>query len=132
MDGDKVVSPGCKIFPAHFWVTPQDKLNIALENIKLELQEQSKVLKKSGKLLEAQRLTQRTNYDLEMLRETGYCHGVENYSGHLEFRKPGQAPYTLLEYYPKDLLIFVDESHMTLPQLRAMAVQDRARKETLI
>jgi len=132
LDGDKVVSPGCKIFPAHFWVTPQDKLNIALENIKLELQEQSKVLKKSGKLLEAQRLTQRTNYDLEMLRETGYCHGVENYSGHLEFRKPGQAPYTLLEYYPKDLLIFVDESHMTLPQLRAMAVQDRARKETLI
>lgn len=132
MKGDKIISPGCRIFPAHFWVTPQDKLNIALENIKLELQEQLGKLKKSGKLEEAKRLEQRTNYDLEMLKETGYCHGIENYSSHLEFRKSGQAPYALLEYYPKDFLVFVDESHMTLPQLHAMAVQDRARKDTLI
>lgn len=132
MDGDKIISPGCRIFPAHFWVTPQNKLGIAIENIKLELQEQLKILKKGGKLLEAQRLEQRTNYDLEMLKETGYCHGVENYSGHLEFRKPGQAPYTLMEYYPDDFLVFIDESHMTLPQLHAMAVQDKIRKDTLI
>ncbi|MBI2626487.1 MAG: excinuclease ABC subunit UvrB [Candidatus Nealsonbacteria bacterium] len=132
LDGDKIISPDCRIFPAHFWVAPQDKLNIALENIKLELQGRLKALKKSGKLLEAQRLEQRTNYDMEMLKENGYCHGVENYSGHLEFRKPGQAPYALLEYYPKDFLVFIDESHMTLPQLHAMAVQDRARKDVLI
>ena len=104
------------IFPAHFWVTPRDKLDIAFENIGLELQEQLKKLKKSGKLSEAQRLEQRTNYDIEMLRETGYCHGIENYSSHLEFREPGQAPYTLLDYYQRDFLVFIDESHMTLPQ----------------
>jgi excinuclease ABC subunit B len=137
-----------QIFPAHFWVTPQEKLNIAIENIKLELEEQLKKLKKQKKLLEAQRLEQRTNYDLEMMRETGYCHGIENYSRHLEFRKPGEAPYTLIDYYlhpvksagggakqfnrARDFLIFVDESHMTIPQLHAMANQDRARKETLI
>jgi len=121
-----------KIFPAHFWVTPQEKLTLSIENIKLELQEQLKKLKKEKKLLEAQRLEQRTNYDLEMLKETGYCHGVENYSRHLEFRKPGQAPYTLIEYFQKNFLIFIDESHMTIPQLRAMANQDRARKKTLI
>ncbi len=121
-----------RLFPAHFWVTPQEKLNIAIENIKLELEEQLKRLKKQKKLLEAQRLEQRTNYDLEMLKETGYCHGIENYSRHLEFRKPGEAPYTLINYYPEDFLVFIDESHMTLPQLHAMANQDRARKETLI
>ena len=143
-----------KIFPAHFWVTPQEELNIAIENIKLELQGRLKELKKQKKpstraklgaglvphrnevsgagLLEARRLEQRTNYDLEMMKETGYCHGIENYSRHLEFRKPGEPPYTLLNYFPKDFLIFIDESHMTLPQLHAMANQDRARKETLI
>jgi len=121
-----------RLYPAHFWVTPQEKLGIAIENIKLELQEQLKKLKKQKKLLEAQRLEKRTNYDLEMLKETGYCYGIENYSRHLEFRKPGQAPFTLMEYFPKDFLIFIDESHMTLPQLQAMANQDRARKETLI
>lgn len=88
-----------RLFPAHFWVTPQDKLEIAIENIKLELQEQLKKLKKQKKLVEAQRLEQRTNYDLEMLRETGYCHGIENYSRHLEFRKPDEAPFTLLDYF---------------------------------
>jgi len=121
-----------KLYPAHFWVTPQEKLGIAIENIKLELQEQLKKLKKQKKLLETQRLEQRTNYDLEMLKETGYCHGIENYSRHLEFRKPGEAPYALVDYFPEDFLIFIDESHMTLPQLHAMANQDRARKETLI
>jgi len=121
-----------KLYPAHFWTTPQDKIKIALENIKLELQERLKVLKKQKKLIEAQRLEQRTNYDLEMIEETGYCHGIENYSRHLEFRKEGQAPFTLLDYYGSEFLVFIDESHLTLPQLRAMATQDRARKKTLI
>ncbi|RLC39793.1 MAG: excinuclease ABC subunit B [Candidatus Nealsonbacteria bacterium] len=121
-----------KLYPAQFWVTPQEKLNIAIENIKLELQERLRELKKQRKLLEAQRLAQRTNYDLEMLRETGYCHGIENYSRHLEFREPGEPPFTLLDYFPKDFLIFIDESHMTVPQLHAMYNTDRSRKETLI
>jgi len=150
----KLLTTNYRLFPAHFWVTPQEKLKIAIENIKLELQERLKELRGQKKpstraklgaglvphrneisgagLLEAQRLEQRTNYDLEMLRETGYCHGVENYSRHLEFRKPGEAPYTLTDYFPDDFLIFVDESHMTIPQLHAMANQDRVRKETLI
>jgi len=139
----KVYSLKFKVFPAHFWVTPQEKLEIAMENIKLELEEQLKKLRKRKKILEAQRLEQRTNYDLEMLRETGFCHGIENYSRHLEFRKPGEAPFTLLDYFGcsqhsdinsrhSDYIIFIDESHMTLPQLHAMANQDRARKETLI
>ena len=121
-----------RLFPAKFWIAPENRLAIAIENIKLELREQADGLKKQKNLLEAQRLEQRTNYDIEMLREMGYCHGIENYSSHLEFRKPGQAPYALLDYFPKDFLVFVDESHMTLPQLNAMAVQDRARKKTLI
>ena len=144
----KLLTTNYRLYPAHFWVTPQEKLNIAIENIKLELEEQLKKLKKQKRLLEAQRLEQRTNYDLEMMRETGYCHGIENYSRHLEFRKPGEAPYALIDYYlhpvksaeggakqfngARDFLIFVDESHMTIPQLHAMANQDRARKETLI
>jgi len=121
-----------KVFPAHFWVTPQEKINIAVENIKLELRERLKELEKQNKLLEAQRLKQRTNYDLEMLKETGWCHGIENYSRHLEFRKPGEPPYTLIDYYPKDFLIFIDESHMTIPQIKGMYNGDKARKETLI
>ena len=120
------------LYPAHFWVTPQEKLNVAIENIKLELQEQLKKLKKEKKLLETQRLEQRTNYDLEMLKETGFCHGIENYSRHLEFRKPGKSPFVLLDYFPRDFLVIIDESHMTLPQLHAMANQDKARKKTLI
>ena len=121
-----------KIFPAHFWLGPQDKLNISLANIKSELQGQLKKLTKQKKLVEAQRLESKTNYDLEMLQETGFCHGIENYSRHLEFRKPKEPPYTLIDYFPKDLLIFIDESHMTLPQIQAMANQDKARKKTLI
>ncbi len=121
-----------KLFPAHFWVTPQEKLNIAIENIRLELQEHLKNLKKQKKLVEWQRLSQRTNYDLEMMKETGFCHGIENYSRHLEFRKPGDPPYALINYYANDFLVFIDESHITISQLRAMAVQDKIRKKTLI
>ena len=127
-----VIRRGIKIYPAQFWVTPQEKLNIAIENIKGEFQERLKELKKQNKLLEAQRLEQRTNYDLEMLKETGYCHGIENYSRHLEFREPGEAPFTLLDYFPEDFLVFIDESHMTVPQLHAMYNTDRSRKEVLI
>lgn len=127
----KILNTKYQLYPAHFWVTPQEKLKIALENIKLELQERVKELKKQKKFLEAQRLKQRTNYDLEMIEETGYCHGIENYSRHLEFRRPGEPPFTLLDYFKEDPLIFIDESHLTIPQLRAMANQDRARKENL-
>jgi len=128
----KILDGSYRLYPAHFWVTPQEKLDIALENIRLELQEQLEKFKEEKKLLEAQRLEQRTNYDLEMLRETGFCHGIENYSRHLEFREPGKPPFVLLDYFPKDLLIIIDESHMTIPQLQAMSNQDRVRKKTLI
>ncbi len=121
-----------RFFPAKFWVTPQDKLNIAMENIRLELLERLSALRKQNTLIEAQRLEQRTNYDLELIQESGYCHGIENYSRHLEFRNAGDPPYTLLEYLGKDFLLLVDESHLTLPQIRAMAVQDRARKQALV
>lgn len=128
----KILNTKYLLYPAHFWVTPQERLKIALENIRLELQERLRELKKKKKFLEAQRLEQRTNYDLEMIEETGYCHGIENYSRHLEFRKPGEPPFTLLDYFQQDPLIFIDESHLTVPQLRAMANQDRSRKEALI
>ena len=125
-----------KVFPAVFWVAPQDKINVAVENIKLELQERLKNLKKQKKLLETERLEQKTNYDLEMLKESGWCHGIENYSRHLEFRKPGQAPFSLVDYFdyfnPKGYLMFIDESHISIPQIRAMSVQDKIRKETLV
>ena len=125
-----------KLFPATFWVAPQSKINIAIENIKLELQERLAVLNKEKKLLEAERLEQRTNYHLELLKETGSCHGIENYSSHLEFRKPGSAPFSLVDYFSyfnKDgSLMFIDESHISVSQIRAMSVQDRIRKETLI
>ena len=128
----KLLNTRYHLYPAHFWVTPQDKLNIAIENIKLELQERLKDLRSAKKILEAHRLDQKTNYDLEMLKESGYCHGIENYSRHLEFREPGEPSFILLDYYIKDFIVFIDESHMTIPQLRGMANQDRARKETLI
>ncbi|HEY4509836.1 MAG TPA: excinuclease ABC subunit UvrB [Candidatus Paceibacterota bacterium] len=121
-----------RFFPAKFWVTPQDKLQIAMENIRLELQERLKILRDKNKIVEAQRLEQRTLYDLELMQESGYCHGIENYSRHLEFRKEGDPPYSLLEYFGKDFLVLVDESHLTLSQIRAMAVQDRARKASLV
>ncbi len=125
-----------RIFPATFWVAPQDKLKIAIGNIRSELTEQLQVLRSQGKLLEAERLEQRTNYDLELLEETGVCHGIENYSRQLEFREPGQAPFSLVDYFKhfnKDnFLIFVDESHIAMSQIRAMSIQDRIRKQTLI
>ena len=129
-EAKKVLSD--KILPAHFWLTPQEKLEIALKNIEIELKERLKEFEKKKKFLEKERLEKRTRYDLEMIRETGYCHGIENYSRHLEFRKPGEPPFTLLDYFPKDFLIFIDESHQTIPQLKAMASQDRKRKEALI
>ncbi|MCH7828794.1 excinuclease ABC subunit UvrB [Patescibacteria group bacterium] len=121
-----------QLYPAKFWITSEDKLKIAMQNIRKELQDRLAELKKQNKLLEAQRLEQRTNYDLEMIEETGYCHGIENYSRHMEFRAPGEPPFTLLDYFADDFLVFLDESHLTLSQLRAMSVGDRARKESLI
>jgi len=121
-----------KLYPAKFWITSEDKLKIAMQNIRKELQDRLAELKKQNKLVETQRLEQRTNYDLEMIEETGYCHGIENYSAHMEFRPQGEAPFTLLDYFPKDFVVFLDESHLTLSQLRAMSIGDKARKESLI
>jgi len=120
------------IYPAKHFVTSHSKLMAAIESIKQELAERLTELKMQGKLLEAARLEARTNYDLEMLREAGYCHAVENYSRHLAQRPPGSPPSTLLDYFPKDFLLFIDESHMTIPQIRGMFHGDTARKETLV
>jgi excinuclease ABC subunit B len=120
------------IYPAKHFVTSHDKLVLALESIEQELEERLAELKAQGKLLEAARLESRTNYDLEMLREAGYCHAVENYSRHLSGRAPGSPPWTLINYFPDDFLLFIDESHMTLPQIRGMYHGDRSRKETLV
>ncbi|MFW6195258.1 MAG: excinuclease ABC subunit UvrB [Chloroflexota bacterium] len=120
------------IYPAKHFVTSEDRLNEALKDIEEELEERLKELNDQGKLLEAQRLEQRTRYDIEMLRETGTCPGVENYSRPLGRRAPGSAPWTLLSYFPKDYLIFIDESHITLPQIRGMYHGDIARKTTLV
>ena len=120
------------IYPASHYVTTKEKLQRALGTIQEELTARLKELTDEGHLLEAQRLKQRTNYDMEMMEEMGYCSGIENYSRHLAGRKPGQAPYTLLDYFPDDFLIMVDEPHVTLPQLRAMYAGDRSRKENLI
>jgi len=120
------------IYPAKHFVTSHDKLMLALERIKQELEERLRELKQQGKLLEAARLEARTNYDLEMLREAGYCNAVENYSRHLSGRAQGSPPWTLMDYFPDDFLLFVDESHMTLPQIRGMYHGDRSRKETLV
>ena len=121
-----------EIYPAKHFVTSEEKLRMAIRDIGEELELHLKYLKSSDKLLEAQRLESRTKYDLEMLEIAGYCAGVENYSRHLAQRAPGSTPYTLLDYFPDDFLLFVDESHMTLPQLRAMYRGDQSRKETLV
>lgn len=121
-----------QIYPAKHFITPQEKLQAAIVDIEAELEEQLQRLRAEGKLLEAQRLEQRTRYDLEMLREVGYCSGIENYSRHLGRREPGSTPWTLLDYFPDDFLVIIDESHMTIPQLHGMYNGDRARKETLI
>ncbi|OLO38128.1 excinuclease ABC subunit B [Alkalihalophilus pseudofirmus] len=120
------------IFPASHFVTREEKLNRAIVNIEAELEERLEELNEKGKLLEAQRLEQRTRYDLEMMREMGFCSGIENYSRHLTFRKEGDTPYTLLDFFPEDYLIVIDESHVTLPQIRGMYNGDRARKQVLV
>ncbi len=120
------------IFPASHFVTHEETMKIALGNIERELEERLAELREEGKLLEAQRLEQRTRYDLEMMAEMGFCSGIENYSGPLTFRERGATPYTLMDYFPDDMLIVIDESHVTLPQIRAMYNGDRARKEMLV
>jgi excinuclease ABC subunit B len=120
------------IFPASHFVTREEKLKIAIENIEKELEVRLAELRENNKLLEAQRLEQRTRYDLEMMNEMGFCSGIENYSRHLTLRPAGSTPYTLLDYFPKDLLIVIDESHVTLPQIRGMFNGDKARKQVLV
>ena len=120
------------IYPAKHFVTPADRMEIAIQDIQKELDDQVALFESQGKLLEAQRIRQRTNYDIEMLREVGYCNGIENYSRPLAGRPAGSTPWTLLDYFPPDWLLIVDESHMTLPQVRGMYNGDRARKEVLV
>ncbi|ATP39096.1 excinuclease ABC subunit B [Solibacillus sp. R5-41] len=120
------------IFPASHFVTREEKMKVAIENIEKELQVRLEKLRAEDRLLEAQRLEQRTNYDLEMLREMGFCSGIENYSRHLTLREAGATPYTLIDYFPKDFLLVVDESHVTLPQVRGMYNGDQARKQVLV
>ena len=120
------------IFPNSHYVTTTDKMEKAIITIEQELQEQIKYFKENNKLIEAQRIEERTNFDIEMMRETGFCQGIENYSRHISGRQPGSAPYTLFDYFPKDFLLLVDESHATIPQVRAMYNGDRARKESLV
>lgn len=120
------------IFPASHFVTREEKMQKAIANIEVELEERLNKMREAGKLLEAQRLEQRTRYDLEMMREMGFCSGIENYSRHLTLREAGATPYTLLDYFPDDFLIVVDESHVTLPQVRGMYNGDQARKQVLV
>ncbi|MBX5476966.1 MAG: excinuclease ABC subunit UvrB [Clostridia bacterium] len=120
------------IYPASHYLTSPEKMERAIASIEAELEERLKELRAAGRLLEAQRLEQRTRYDIEMLREVGYCSGIENYSRHLTGRKPGEPPYTLLDFFPKDFLCFIDESHQTIPQIRGMYEGDRSRKLELV
>jgi excinuclease ABC subunit B len=120
------------VFPASHYVTPADKLRLAMTDIEAELEERCRWFEDHGRLLEAQRLRQRTNFDMEMLRETGTCAGIENYSRHLTRRQPGEAPYTLMDFLPQDTLIFVDESHVAVPQIGGMLGGDRSRKAALV
>ncbi len=130
----KVLQPLDKvpIYPGSHYVTPPDRMQTAIQNIRQELKERVGWFRSQNRLLEAQRLEQRTNFDLEMLQELGYCQGIENYSRHLTGRRPGEPPPNLLDYYPRDYLLFIDESHVTLPQLIGMYRGDRSRKETLV
>jgi excinuclease ABC subunit B len=120
------------IFPASHFATGREKMDRAIKSIEIELEEQLKYLKDNGKLLEAQRLEQRTRYDIEMMQEIGFCQGIENYSRHISGRASGSAPYTLIDYFPKDFLLVIDESHVTVPQIGAMYNGDRSRKESLV
>ena len=120
------------IFPNSHYVTTADKMERAIKTIREEMEERVKYFKSQGKLIEAQRIEERTNFDLEMMQETGFCQGIENYSRHISGREPGSAPFTLFDYFPKDFLLLIDESHATIPQVRAMYNGDRARKESLV
>src|SRR5690606_3818556 len=120
------------IFPASHYATNDEKLKKALETIEQELEVRVDELKAQGKQIEAYRLEQRTRYDLELLRETGFCKGIENYSRHLSQREPGSAPFTLMDFFPDDYLLFIDESHVTIPQVGAMFNGDRSRKSSLV
>lgn len=120
------------VFPASHYIVPPDKLNSAIEAIKKELKERVEYFKSEDKLIEAQRISERTNFDMEMLKETGFCSGIENYSRHLAGLGPGQPPYTLIDYFPDDFMIMVDESHITIPQVRGMYAGDQARKTNLV
>lgn len=120
------------IFPNSHYATSKEKMQKAVKTIEIELAERVKELKEQNKLVEAQRIEQRTNFDIEMMLETGFCQGIENYSRHISGRAPGSAPYTLMDYFPKDFLLMIDESHATVPQVRAMYNGDRARKESLV
>ena len=136
IDSKQKTAKSVKIFPAKFWVAPSENIELAVNNIYAELSLRLQELKKQGKLLEAQRIKERTRFDMEMLKEVGYCHGIENYSSQMEFRKPNSPPFSLLDYfhhaYENNFLIMIDESHMTVPQIRGMYNGDRARKTTLI
>lgn len=120
------------IYPASHYVVSQEKMERSIKEIYDEMTERVAQFESQGKLLEAQRIKQRTEYDIEMLRETGFCKGIENYSRVMSGREPGSPPFTLLDYFPKDFLLFVDESHVTLPQVRGMYGGDRSRKDTLV
>ena len=120
------------IYPASHFATSKERIENAIDEIKIELKERIKFFKDNGKLLEAQRIAERTNYDIEMLREMGYCSGIENYSRIMDGRKKGSMPYTLFDYFPEDYLIFADESHVTIPQIRAMYAGDKSRKDSLV
>ena len=120
------------IFPASHYVVDKENINRAVKDIEAELEERVKEFKHQDKLLEAQRIAKRTNFDIEMLKETGFCSGIENYSRHLAGLKPGQAPYTLIDYFPDDFIMMIDESHKTVPQIGGMYNGDQSRKSTLV
>lgn len=128
----KVVLSHIAIYPASHYIVPQDKMEIALKELENEMEQRVSFFNEHGKLIEAQRIRQRTEYDIEMLREIGTCKGIENYSRVLSGRPKGSIPFTLLDYFPDDFVLFVDESHVTLPQVRGMHGGDRARKENLV
>ncbi|MDO8573245.1 MAG: DEAD/DEAH box helicase family protein, partial [Candidatus Daviesbacteria bacterium] len=130
-DTEEFVGTGV-IYPAKHYITPQQRVIPGIKQIEKDLESRVKSLESSGKLVEAQRLEQKTNYDLEMIRQFGYCNGIENYSRYFDGRNPGDPPYTLLDYFSRDFLVIIDESHITIPQIRGMYNGDRSRKETLI
>ena len=119
------------LYPAKYFVTNKERTEVAIENIRTELEERIEYFKSQGKFIEAQRIEQRTNFDIEMIQEVGYCNGIENYSRHMDGREPGSRPSCLFDYFPKDFILVVDESHVTVPQIGGMYNGDRMRKKTL-